>query len=101
MNDTPGGSDRNSTPRDEDRVLHEIQSAFTMWAMSAEIFRASVEDWARLRKRHLQIARKALRAIQDLPSDQKPSAAADIVFGEVEKRNQGFHGRNVQSNVVF
>src|SRR5436190_20183658 len=90
MGDSDRGPDRKPTPDNDDRVLEEIRNAFAMWAMSSEVMRASIDDWAKLRKRHLQTSRKALREIEKLPSDQKPSAAANVVFDEVESAIKDF-----------
>jgi hypothetical protein len=87
--DSDRGPDRESTLDNEDRVLRQIKNSFAMWAMSAEVMRASIDDWAKLRKQHLQSARKALRDIEKLPSDQKPSAA-NVVFEEMENSIKDF-----------
>jgi hypothetical protein len=71
------------TPEDEDGVLDAMQTSFAMWAMGIELMRASVDEWAKLRTRHLQASIKALSDVEQLPSDQKASAASDVAFNEV------------------
>jgi hypothetical protein len=75
---------RNSNPDEEDAVLDAMQTSFTMWAMGVEIVRASLDEWAQLRMQHLQASSKALSELEQLPSDQKPAAASEVAFKEVE-----------------
>jgi hypothetical protein len=91
---------RNSKPEDEDAVLEAMQRSFEMWAMSVETIRASFDEWAQLRMRHLQASRKELSEIEQLPSDQKPSAASNIVFKEVESAIRDFGAATIRGMTV-
>jgi hypothetical protein len=91
---------RNSEPEDEDAVLDAMQRSFAMWAMGVEIMRASIDEWAQLRMRHLQASRKALSDLEQLPSDQKPSAASDVAFKEVESAIKDFGAATIRAMIT-
>jgi hypothetical protein len=85
MQDDDHGPDvPNFTPADEDRVLRSMQTSFAMLATGVAATRGPVEQLARDRKRHLGAAIAALSDAARLPSDQKPSAASSVVFGEAQ-----------------
>lgn len=88
---------RNSTPEDEDAVLDAMKASFAMWATGVEIMRASIEEWAKLRMHHLQESSKALSDVEHLPSDQKPAAASDVVFKEVESAIKDFGAATIRA----
>lgn len=88
---------RNSEPEDEDAVLEAMQRSFATWAKGVEIMRASVDEWAQLRVRHLQATRKALSDLEQLPSDQKPSAASEVAFKEIESAIKDFGAATIRA----
>ena len=90
---------RNSELEDEDAVLDAMKRSFSMWAMGVEIMRASIDEWAQLRMRHLQASRKALNGLEQLPSDQKPSAAAEVAFKEVESAIKDFGAATIRAMI--
>jgi hypothetical protein len=90
----------NSTPEDEDTVLDFIQMSFAAWMGGVDILRASVDEWAQLRKRHLAASSKALRDVEQLPSDQKPSAASDVLFEEVGSAIKDFGAAMIRAMML-
>jgi hypothetical protein len=85
MNDGDRGRDWRTSPLDEDDPLTDaVKSSFKLWMMTFDIVRGSTDEWVQARAKHLRETGKALNDIQGLPTEQKPSAVANLVYGEVE-----------------
>jgi hypothetical protein len=100
MRDSDREQDRRSSKPeddDEDAVLDAMRSSFELWAMGAEMMRASMDEWAQLRRQHLQDSSKALSDLEQLPSDQKPAAASEIAFKEVESAIKDFAAATIRA----
>lgn len=83
-NDDRGAGAPNFTPADENQVLRSMQTSLAMSANLVAATRGPVEQLAQDHKRHLRTAITALGEVARLPSDQKPSAASSVVFGEAQ-----------------
>ena len=75
---------RNPASGDEDPLTDAVKTSFKLWMMTFEIMRGSTDEWVQLRTQHLRDSGKALNDIEGLPTDQKPSAVANLVYGELE-----------------
>jgi hypothetical protein len=90
MQDDDAAPDPDLKPEGEDGVLRAMGRAFGMLAAGVEAIPAPVEQLAKDRQHHLQASIEALSDVAKLPSDQKLSAASNVIYEEGETAIKDF-----------